>query len=220
MEPMPTPQAPQRSTRPRRPRTSVQAAYHHGDLRAALLVAAEAELAERGLETFSLRGVAKRAGVSHAAPAHHFADTDVLLTALAAIGFERFVSVQNLRRNKARKDPRSQLTAAGLGYVDFALAHPALFRLMFSSQRPDFAEPHLARAADAAFEALVNDVRRHRNVDPHTNAAAMRDVTTLWSLVHGLADLLNGGRLPKLKDLPVSKRDIAIADILMRSVPD
>ena len=59
--------------------------YHHGDLRAALLAAAEAELAERGVEAFSLRQVAKRAGVSHAAPAHHFGDAQGLLTALAAV---------------------------------------------------------------------------------------------------------------------------------------
>ncbi|MEI5579289.1 helix-turn-helix domain-containing protein, partial [Streptomyces brasiliscabiei] len=66
--------------------------YHHGDLRRALLVAAEHELEEKGIEGFSLRGVAKRAGVSHAAPLHHFKDTRALLTALAGVGFERFLA--------------------------------------------------------------------------------------------------------------------------------
>jgi AcrR family transcriptional regulator len=205
---------------PTRMRTQPTAAYHHGDLRAALLIAAETELAVRGLETFSLRGVAKRAGVSHAAPAHHFKDTPGLLTALAALGFERFIATQNVRRAKAKKDPRAQLMAGGLGYIDFALAHPALFRLMFSSQRPDFRDTHLARASDDAFEGLVRDLQRHRNIDPHTDAAAMLEVTAIWSLVHGLADLLNSGRLPDVRRLPPVKRDAAIRAILSRSLPD
>ena len=66
--------------------------YHHGDLAAALLAAAEAELAEKGVEAFSLRSVAKRAGVSHAAPAHHFGDATGVLTALATEGFRRFLA--------------------------------------------------------------------------------------------------------------------------------
>ena len=99
--------------------------YHHGDLRAALLAAAEVELTEKGVEAFSLRSVAKRAGVSHAAPAHHFGDARGLLTALAVEGFRRFLATQHRREALAAPDPRAQLVAAGLGYVDFALAYPA-----------------------------------------------------------------------------------------------
>ena len=79
--------------------------YHHGALRAALLAAAEAELAETGIERFSLRSVAKRAGVSHAAPAHHFGDTGGLLTALAAEGFTRFLATQHAREAAAPQVP-------------------------------------------------------------------------------------------------------------------
>ncbi len=108
---------------------AARGAYHHGDLRAVLLEAGEAELAERGIEGFSLRGVAKRAGVSHAAPAHHFHDANGLLTALAAEGFRRFVDKQKARQQvAARPIALSQLVAAGMGYIDFAMAHPALFR--------------------------------------------------------------------------------------------
>src|SRR5262245_45102253 len=85
--------------------------YHHGNLRAALLEAAEAELEAEGIEGFSLRGVAKRAGVSHAAPAHHFGDASGLLTGLAAEGYRRFVAAQK----NASSDGMSQLVAAGLG---------------------------------------------------------------------------------------------------------
>src|SRR5262252_290185 len=77
---------PMTMTRPRRRASSRAQPYHHGNLRAALLEAAEAELEAQGIEAFSLRGVAKRAGVSHAAPAHHFGDANGLLTGLAAEG--------------------------------------------------------------------------------------------------------------------------------------
>ena len=89
--------------------------YHHGDLRAVLLHAAEAELAERGIEAFSLRSVAKRAGVSHAAPAHHFGDTGGLLTALAAQGYQQFLAAQAAREAVAEANPQAQLLHWTLG---------------------------------------------------------------------------------------------------------
>lgn len=192
--------------------------YHHGDLRSALLRAADTELVEKGVEDFSLRGVAKRAGVSHAAPAHHFGDVTGLLTALAAVGFERFVAMQRARQQKAEENGRAQLVAAGLGYIDFAMANPALFRLMFSSNRPDHNDPILARAARAAFDHLVQGVKQLRGVDPHGHEAAMLDVMAAWAIAHGLADLMNAGRLRYLADLPQSEREAAIADVLGRVV--
>ncbi len=107
--------------------------YHHGDLRAALLAAGEAELTEKGVEGFSLRAVAKRAGVSHAAPAHHFGDVGGLLTALAAEGFRRFQATLDARE-AGIGDPRERAVAAGLGYMEFAMARPALFRLVFAGR--------------------------------------------------------------------------------------
>src|SRR5215470_14643305 len=145
-------------TRSRRGAGSREHPYHHGNLRAALLDAAERELAARGIEGFSLRGVAKRAGVSHAAPAHHFTDANGLLTALAGLGFARFMAAQVARQARADKDALSLLVAAGMGYLDFAQAHPALFRLMFASDRPDHQADVLRRPAEAAMAALVRDV--------------------------------------------------------------
>ena len=87
--------------------------YHHGDLRAALIAAAEATLAETGVEGFSLRQVAKRVGVSHSAPAHHFGDTQRLLCALAAEGFRRFREAMLARQAAAAPDARAQLVASG-----------------------------------------------------------------------------------------------------------
>jgi len=132
--------------------------YHHGDLRAALLAAGEAELAERGIEGFSLRSVAKRAGVSHAAPAHHFGDVGGLLTALATEGFLRFQAALDAREAGVT-DPRERALRAGLGYLDFATARPALFRLIFSSAKPDVTDPAFQAAAEAAYQHLVGLVK-------------------------------------------------------------
>ena len=189
-------------------KAAVPQPYHHGDLRAALLAAGEAELVERGIEAFSLRGVARRAGVSHAAPAHHFGDAGGLLTALAAEAFRRFVQRQEQCQSKAPADPLSQLVAAGLGYIDFALDHPALFRLMFSSRRPSHGEPALAEAANAAYDKLERDVAALR---PGTSKT---DVQTVWALTHGLADLLNGGRIKALAGLRPAQREAAVAALL------
>ncbi len=183
--------------------------YHHGDLHAALLLAAEAELAEKGIEGFSLRSVAKRAGVSHAAPAHHFGDAAGLLTALAAEGFRRFLAAQAAREAVAAKTPAAQMIAAGLGYVDFALARPALFRLIFSSDKPNFGDPALLEAADAAYAHLVTQV--------HAMGGTDADVAPVWAMAHGLADLLAAGRLQSMHGLTLAERDAAIAAMLARS---
>ena len=190
--------------------------YHHGDLRQALLAAAETELAERGVEGFSLRAVAKRAGVSHAAPAHHFRDAGGLLTALAAEGFLRFLATQKARQTAAAPDALARLLAAGLGYIDFALAHPALFRLMFASARPDLADPALAAASAAAYDHLTAGVAALQPGD--SPAAALNDATAAWAMAHGLADLLQAGRLDDLRNLPAPARDAALTALLARAL--
>jgi AcrR family transcriptional regulator len=192
--------------------------YHHGDLRKALLAAAERELAENGIEGFSLRGVAKRAGVSHAAPLHHFKDTRVLLTALAAHGFERFLSAQKARQAKSEADSLSQLVASGMGYIDFALAHPAIFRLMFSSDRPDHEAPDLVAAASAAYDQLIRDVARVHGCEPNAdNPSLMTEALKAWGLAHGLADLMTSGRLKYLIGLKKTEREKTLVALLRQS---
>jgi AcrR family transcriptional regulator len=184
--------------------------YHHGALQAALLASAEAELAEAGVEAFSLRRVARRAGVSHAAPAHHFGDVQGLLTALAADGFRRFLEAQAAREAAAPADGRSQMVAAGLGYIDFALASPALFRLMFSSDRPDFGQPDLKSWSDRAYRHL------EAGVQAATGERRIEDLAAMWAVAHGLADLLAAGRIKTLETLPPPARDAALAAIIRR----
>jgi AcrR family transcriptional regulator len=207
-------------TRSRRRAGSRAQAYHHGNLRAALLEAAEAELEARGIEGFSLRGVAKRAGVSHAAPAHHFRDANGLLTGLAAEGYRRFVAAQEARQKDALADGMSQLVAAGMGYIDFALAHPALFRLMFSSDRPDHEAPELSAAGAEAFERLVGAIQQVRGVDPLKDKQTMLRVMTAWAIAHGLADLLVAGRMKFLLTMRKGEREGALAQLLCQSLAD
>jgi AcrR family transcriptional regulator len=187
--------------------------YHHGDLQQALLAAAEAELAETGLEAFSLRRVARRAGVSHAAPAHHFGDVNGLLTALAAEGFRQFVAAMTARQAAAAPDPGAQIVAAGLGYIEFAVWRRALFRLIFSSDRPDFDAPELAAESTRAFQHLS------RLVTARTGGDDLVDVAAVWAMTHGLADLISAGRLKPIQGLDPAERDRAFADILARSIP-
>jgi len=190
--------------------------YHHGDLRHALLAAAEAELEERGIEAFSLRRVAKRAGVSHAAPAHHFGDVGGLLTALAADGFERLVAVQAAQEAEAACNAEAQLLALGLGYVTFAEAHPALFRLMFASDRPDHQDERLCAAAKAAYGRLVERVAARVRAAGGEAPSAV-DVMAAWAAAHGLADLLIAGRGGAMARLPPADRTAAIKAVLRQA---
>ena len=186
--------------------------YHHGDLRSALLTAAEAELLEKGVEAFSLRAVAKRAGVSHAAPAHHFGDATGLLSALAACGFQEFLATQHAFEARAPKTPRDQLIAAGLGYVGFARARPALFKLMFGSQRTDYRNPALGSAAEAAIGHLTSQVEQVGSTDA-------QDVTAVWATAHGLADLIITGRISVIRDFSEAALQEMLTNILARSLP-
>ena len=145
---------------PRAPRDT----YHHGDLRRTLVSAAEELLAERGADGFSLREVARRAGVSPAAPAHHFGDSAGLLTAVATLGFEELAQSLLAGHKGAGSDPRARLVGQGVGYVRFALAYPGRFGLMFRDG-PRRDDPALAAAASRAFQVLEDDIRgpaRHR----------------------------------------------------------
>ncbi|MDQ6433682.1 TetR-like C-terminal domain-containing protein [Mesorhizobium sp. LHD-90] len=196
-----------------------RAGYHHGDLRAALLAAAEQELIEKGVEGFSLRGVAKRAGVSHAAPAHHFRDTKDLLTALAALAARRFRDAMLDRQLQAPRNARSQFIASGLGYVEFALANPALFDLMFGSKRPDFASEDFSTPASEAFMVLVEGVAALRGDDPLTLAEGRAEILAAWSLVHGLAELLIAGRLAFAEADLAADREGTILRAIERALP-
>lgn len=170
-------------------------AYHHGDLRRALLAAAEMVLAERGVEGFTLRECARRAGVSHAAPAHHFGDVTGLLTALAALGFETLITAMREAR-VGIEDPTERLRAIGRGYVAFARDYPERFRLTFDWHRLNHNDPALHAAGETAFGELETAIRLVAGAaDEPLEGDLLADLVHTWSLVHGFSHLLLSGQL-------------------------
>ncbi len=175
--------------------------YHHGDLRAAMLRAAAEELAEKGVEGFTLRSTARRAGVSHAAPAHHFGDVTGLLTDVATDAFGRLAA--SIRQQVAKVEAGSvgRPVAVALGYVLFAIESPAEFTLMFRTERLDTRRPDFRAAADGAFMLAAQAVGAYFNSDdPMADPVMIRRVIALWSLAQGAATLLIAGQLGPLAD--------------------
>jgi AcrR family transcriptional regulator len=165
--------------------------YHHGDLRRALIDTALAMVTEEGAWNFTLREVARRAGVSHAAAYNHFEDKSALLAEVAALGFQ---SLRQTLETAARAQPRSARQAvAGIAaaYVRFGVEHPAYYRLMFGAELAEKAQyPTLQAASDAAFAVLTGVLERGQ-ASGHVRRGAVRDqALAAWSLVHGLTTLL------------------------------
>jgi len=176
---------------PSRRRTAARGAapYHHGDLPRALLDAAESLLDEVGVEGFTLRECARRAGVSHGAPAHHFGDARGLLTEFTAESFEQLAATMRQQRQAAPADARAQLIATGIGYVEYALAHRARFQLMFRSDRFDPDHPRLQAAAAASYGQLVETMTAVGEANGSAGALQTEKVAFAWAIVHGFATL-------------------------------
>ena len=202
--------------------SAAASSYHHGDLRDALLKAAEKILERDGLPGLTLRAVAREAGVSHAAPAHHFGDLVGLLSELAAIGYGRFGAALNAAAAAGRSPAEAGL-ARGRAYIDFARTHPAMYQLMFSAERLDMNNPVLRQAADASFSGLVAAVNANRNeaiAEDRLTLDQAADIARIWSLVHGFAMLLIDGRLQGiLKHLPAGTDATMLLDAMLRSMP-
>ena len=186
--------------------------YHHGDLRAALIKAAAAEIERGGYENLSLRELAQSLGVSRAAPYRHFADRRALLAAVAADGFDRLTAIYR-KVIAAGTTPRTRLAAAGRGYLAFAAERPQLFRLMFvsdllgrSTVPPD---PALIKAADECytmFERLVAATLDHPD-DGAIKAAAI----AMMSTSYGFALLRMNDRLKPFMYGPLTQSDLVNA---------
>ncbi len=170
-------------------RKAKRKAYHHGDLRAALLEAAVAEIADKGLHGLSLRECARRAGVSHAAPYRHFADKDALLVAIAEEGFS-MLSQAGRAAMEGLDDPRARLDAYGIAYVRFAVTYPSHFRVMFTSELDD-PDPLARAAGERAFSLLVDSAAAVAGPE----SAELAGVA-FWTVPHGLAMLMLDGRMP------------------------
>jgi len=165
--------------------------YHHGSLKEALIAAGIEILEQRGLESLSLRAIAAHVGVSHTAPKNHFGSLKGLLTAMATIGFHRHVAM--MRAGAEGGDAKARQKAAMQGYVNFARAHPQLFRLMFSPALCDHDNRDLTAAARESYGVLA-DIARGLDWDKAgARLADRRAELMLWSQVHGFATLLLSG---------------------------
>jgi AcrR family transcriptional regulator len=166
---------------------SPKATYHHGDLRAALVRAAMELLEEGGASALSLRAVARRAGVSPAAPYRHYADREALVSAVAAVGYNELAE----RLAAAHPSPSTpdQLASVATAYVQFALDRPALFRIMFGE--PCDRDNDERVAATAAVSGYLGAIVERTFPQADDQALA----TAIWALVHGLAFLHLDGKL-------------------------
>lgn len=162
--------------------------YHHGDLREALIKAGRAILEKDGIGALTLRACARKAGVSHAAPQHHFASISNLLGEIAATGFEDFVKA--LDKGAARSSsPVEKLKAMGHSYVAFARERPAVYQLMFGAV--PLSSERLQSAKEAAWEQLANAVSEAAGPEDKEAKAIQ-----VWSTVHGFATLIISQRFP------------------------
>ena len=172
-------------------------AYHHGDLRQALIDATRQLVIERGAENFSLADACRQAGVSTAAPYKHFRDKDEILGEVIAQGFDMMEARQLRVAEPYEKGSLERITAIGQDYVDFAVDEPALFRLMFGQNPRISANEDVAGEGKKCFTFVIEEVAAHvmrhqRPLDPLMTAVQ------LWTVVHGAACLRIEGNYEKV----------------------
>ncbi|MFT9382691.1 TetR/AcrR family transcriptional regulator [Gluconobacter sp. P5B12] len=190
--------------------------YHHGDLRRALIDTALAMLAADQNWTFTLREVARRTGVSHAAPYKHFRDREALLRELARIGFVRLEKTMTEAMRPDLPSTRAQFMAAAQAYIGFACQNPGLYRLMFSSDADKTIDPQLHDAAMSTFGILLRLLENGQRDGSFRTVAISAQAAASWGLVHGLAMLAISNQLleEKVGSAPVP----AALDVLLDGI--
>lgn len=174
-------------------------AYHHGDLANALLAAVGEIVREKGASGVSLREAARRAGVSHSAPAHHFGDKDGLMEAFATQGWEMLAEgLRSTFLGTAGRSHRDRVAALGRAYLEFAMNHPAHYEMMMRmmDEHQDPLAP-IHQAAEAAFLPLALLVGEIVNDGLIPESRARYFASMLWGMVHGIAHLWESDRLPR-----------------------
>ena len=166
--------------------------YHHGNLRSALLDAAERTVRERGVQELSLRELAREIGVSHGAPRRHFPDRQALLDALAESGFERLGAELRAAADRAGDEFEPRLQATAAAYIRFATADPALLDLMFASKQRA-TQPSLQDAMERAFSVLIELILQGQAIGRLEPGDPERIGLVLFSTIQGIAALLTAG---------------------------
>ena len=179
-----------------RPRPGSRATYHHGNLRSALIDGASTLLEREGPLGVTLRGAARQAGVSQAAPYRHFPNKSALLAAVAEAGFESLVRSMRVAARRHRSSPAVALEAMAKAIVRFAAEQPSRYRLMCGPAVRGRDHPSLLRAASAAWELLTTTIREcHRAKRIRAGDPAQQGFV-FWSTIHGLAVLVVDEQLP------------------------
>jgi AcrR family transcriptional regulator len=166
--------------------------YHHGNLRTALLVAAERTVRERGVQELSLRELAREAGVSHGAPRRHFPDRQALLDALAEAGFARLGAELRSAVDDAGEDFEARLRATAAAYVRFATRDAALLELMFAGKHGEQSGA-LNEAADRAFSIMLELIEQGQDEGALEPGEPKRVGLVLFATIQGIAALVTGG---------------------------
>jgi AcrR family transcriptional regulator len=190
--------------------------YHHGDLKAALLSAARSIVEEQGADAFTLREAARRAGVSHGAPAHHFGDKTGLLTKLAAQVMSERVERVEAAKFAAGTNPMDQLKACGMAHIEFLISHPHLEGLCWRDNLINRSDPALQAALQRMTAGLIETMSAVTGIalvpDKEANASTLLAI----SVVHGFAQMVNERII--LSDVPDHERParaLAMADDML-----
>ena len=160
--------------------------YHHGDLRRALVEAAERVLVRDGPQALSLRAVAREAGVSPAAPYHHFKDKSDLMNALAEEGFH---ALGDALKSEFDGDADHDLATMGLAYVKFARANPAVYRVMYDSARNEDAMPAKSHDKEDGGFHLVKEAMINAGADPADEVGLELACIASWCTAHGISEM-------------------------------
>lgn len=199
------------------------ARYHHGDLREALLAAGLELLGDDSPAALSLRAVARRVGVSHAAAYRHFTDKAELLAAIAEQGFALLGAQMAAEVAAAGADHEARFIACAVAYMRFAQAHPRHFRVMFSGWTDDRARyPALSAAAEVAHTAVLGVVQTGQAAGAIVPGDAQVIALSAWASIHGLAALLLERQLLAPADVPIDGERLArrMARLLFNGLRD
>ena len=176
-----------------------KSSYHHGDLRSALLAAALDIIGELGPQQLTIREVARRAGVSHTAPYRHFADKDQLILAVAEQGFELMRQTMTDKKAAAPQDEINQFAASGQAYIDFALQHPAHYRIMYSGNLlSSTGQQSLQHTSSDTFKEMVSDMKTCQELNILRPGDPAQQALAILSTVHGFVTLVNDNRVNAL----------------------
>ena len=174
--------------------------YHHGDLKRVLIKTAVELISEQGTGDLSLRKIAQRAGVSHAAPYRHFKDKNAILDAVAKQGFEMMLNqtLEMIARNSG--DDLDRFGICGLSYIDFAVRHPAYYRVMFGTreENSNFAEEFKPKSIPV-FKLLRDTIKACQEKALLKKGNVQEMALAAWSIVHGFAMLRIDHHIPDKK---------------------